>query len=112
MEVAEFMRHRRHDDANHSEIVKALRAAGRQVIELDGVKHDHPGVPDLLVCWGGGIALLEVKSIRIRSKIGTQEPQQLSAVQEAWHAAYRGPVHSLKVVRSIRDALAATGVQL
>jgi hypothetical protein len=52
------MRFRARTDANQAEIVKALRAAGAKVAitsQLGG------GFPDLVVGFGGRIALLEVK---------------------------------------------------
>lgn len=87
-------------DGNHAAIVRALEQAGRQVLELDGAKGDGPGLPDLLVIWGGGMVLMEVKAAAGR----------LSSSQVLWHRSYRGPRDTLVVVRTPEEALAATGV--
>jgi hypothetical protein len=85
-------------DRTHTEIVAALKAAGRTVVELHRVGG---GVPDLLASWPGGVVLLEVKDGKNR----------LEATQEAFRASWRGPRGSLVVVRSVTEALAATGVR-
>lgn len=51
-------------DANESEIVDALRAAGCEVIRLEDP--DHAGVLDLLVFSITGLKILEVKTTRGR----------------------------------------------
>lgn len=110
-----FRRRARHDDANHGEIVQALRAAGRQVVELDGAKQDEPGIPDLLVAWPGGLVLMEIKSVRERARSGRAEkpqPGRLNDAQLAWHAAYRGPRATLVTVWTVSEALAATGARV
>lgn len=85
-------------DANHAAIVKALRAAGRSVLELHGVG---AGCPDLLCGWGRGqMALLEVKNPDGRNRVEES--------QRAFAASWRGPAPV--VVRSVAEALAATGV--
>src|SRR5580700_7594734 len=52
-----IMRHRPRIDANHVEIVKALRQAGASVQSLAGVGK---GCPDLLVARAGQMWLIEV----------------------------------------------------
>lgn len=86
-------------DANHATIVKALRAAGREVYEMDGAKDDDPGRPDVLAIWAGGFCWLEFKT----------KGQGLSPAQERWHAAYRGPKGTLATVWTAEEALTATG---
>lgn len=86
-------------DGNHPEIVRALRAAGRSVVELHAVGG---GVPDLLVGWGGKMLLMEVKDPEGRDRI---EPSQV-AFSQRWHGT------RVVVVRSVAEALAATGVAL
>ena len=81
-------------DANHAEIVKALRWAGAHVQSLAAVGD---GVPDLLVLWKGKLRLFEVKD-------GAKVPsaRKLTGPQEAWHRDW--PV---TVVESVDDALGA-----
>jgi len=85
-------------DRCEAAIVKHLRSLGRTVILLGSTED---GMPDLLVIWGGGFALLEVK-----------DPDEgvLSKEQRAWHASYRGPRGTLHVVRCNLDAERATGI--
>jgi len=88
------VRRARKVDGNQREIVRALRAAGRRVEVLSDVGR---GVPDLLVAWAGRMLLVEVK-----------EPGgKLTPDQERWIAEWPAPV---VVVRSVAEALAATGV--
>lgn len=80
-----------------------LRAAGRQVIELHGVGG---GVPDLLVVWPGGMVLMEVKN-------PNREPGRAGRMEESqkrFFERYRGPRGSLIEVRTLAEALAATGI--
>jgi hypothetical protein len=95
------MRYRRAKrDGNHTPIVQALRAAGRSVVELHTVGG---GVPDLLVGWGQRYMLfMEVKDPEGRDR---DEPTQVE-FRRRWHGA---PV---VVVRSVAEALAATGVRM
>lgn len=82
-------------DANHVEIVAALKAAGRRVVDLGDVGG---GVPDVLVGWGGHTVFLEIKTAK-----GALRP-----AQEEFRAWWAGcPV---VVVRTVGEALAATGV--
>jgi hypothetical protein len=85
------MRLRARRDANHAEIVKALRAAGRRVLDLGAVGK---GCPDLLVAAHGRLVLLEVKAPG-----GTLTPDQRTFAA-AWPVV---------VVRSPAEAIAATG---
>lgn len=91
-------------DANESEIVKALRAAGASVTLLDG-----DGVPDLLVGKGGKTWLIEVKNPAAKGggKYNTGEGA-LTRDQVAWRNGWRG--EAAAVVYSIQEALAAIGV--
>ena len=71
-------------DANHTQVVSALRAAGARVESLAGVGK---GVPDLLVGVPGTrrLALFEVKDgAKVKSA------QKLTPAQEAWHARWDG----------------------
>lgn len=82
-------------DANQSEIVAALREAGRSVQVLSAVGN---GCPDLLVGWGGRLLLMEVKTA----------DGKLTRAQERWMRSWKGPV---AIVRSVTEALAATGIE-
>lgn len=101
---------RKNKDAIHDACVEALRAAGRQVVELDGAKDDEPGIPDVLVVWPGGMVLMEFKSYR--DDYNDVRGGKLNEHQQKWHARYRGPAGTLLVIRSVAAALRATGVAL
>lgn len=81
-------------DANHGEIVDALRAVGASVQSLAQIGN---GCPDVLVGFRGSMFLLEIKH-------GKGKPNE---DQRRWHIEWRAPVH---VVYSARDALYAIGV--
>ena len=84
-------------DANHAEVVQALRAIGCRVQDLSGVGD---GCPDLLVGWRHRLCLLEVKD-------GDKPPsaRKLTPDQDKWHALWSGlPV---RVVCSISEAVEA-----
>jgi hypothetical protein len=85
-------------DAIELEIVQGLLAAGRSVERLPG---SH-GRPDLLVGWGRRhMVLMEVKD---------PDEGRMQANQIEWHRRWRGPPPV--VVRSLEQALAATGVRM
>lgn len=86
-------------DANHAEIVLALRKVGCGVIDLAAVGG---GIPDLLVgapTWPHKLHLLEVKD-------GEKPPsaRKLTPDQQRFHAEWKGEIH---VVKSIDEALRA-----
>lgn len=86
-------------DANHAEIVAALRAAGCSVSSIAAVGG---GLPDLLVGRSGMNYLLEVKD-------GSKSPsaRRLTKDEQEWHDVWRGVVHT---VYSVQDALKAVGL--
>jgi Holliday junction resolvase len=93
------VRYRAKRDGNHAAIVKALKDAGRSVVELHAVGK---GVPDLLVGWGRSRTLLmEVKDPAGENKV--------YASQVEFHRDWKGT--PVVVVRSTAEALAATGVR-
>jgi hypothetical protein len=69
-------------DANQTQVVEALRAAGATVQSLAAVGQ---GVPDLLVGFQGKTLLMEVKD-------GRRPPSErrLTDQQLTWHGAWRG----------------------
>ena len=71
-------------DANHSQVVSALRAAGASVQSLAAVGR---GVPDLLVSFNGVNLLMEVKDGN-----KAKSAQKLTEDQLKWHGAWQGPV--------------------
>lgn len=83
-------------DANHGEIVAALRKIGATVTSTAGVGN---GFPDLAVGWRGMTLLLEVKD-------GSKPPsaKQLTDDERKWHAEWRGHAD---VVESVEEALRA-----
>lgn len=98
---------RKRDD-NEAAIVKALRAAGASVKQLDGA-----GVPDLIVGHNGYTYLLEVKvPSRLDGKAHTRTAQggegELTEAQVKWWSEWRGA--KAIIVRSIEEALLAIGV--
>lgn len=76
------MRRAAKTDANQTQVVEALRAAGATVQSLAAVGQ---GVPDLLVGFQGKTLLMEVKD-------GRKPPsqRQLTEDQLKWHGAWRG----------------------
>ena len=87
-------------DANHEQVVSALRAVGASVQTLAAVGK---GVPDLLVGYQGKTLLLEVKD-------GRKPPsaRRLTEDQLKWHGAWRGG--PLAVVDGPDAALRMIGV--
>lgn len=90
-------------DANHAEIVAALRSAGCWVMDLSAVGK---GCPDLLVhgpTWPWHLTLLEIKD-------GSKPPSErkLTPAQVKFHAGCNAP---LMVVTSADEALAAMGIR-
>lgn len=88
-------------DANHRDIVDALRDVGCSVESLAGVGD---GVPDLLVGRNRETWLLEVKPGDAKDK----RQRELRPTQVAWHAEWKG--RPVIVVRSVAEALKAVGV--
>ena len=81
-------------DANHSQVVNALRQIGASVQSLATTGK---GCPDLLVGYHGINYLMEVKDgDKVLSK------QKLTIDQEHWHSLWRGSVH---IVKSVDEAL-------
>ena len=87
-------------DANHEQVVSALRAAGASVQSLAGVGK---GVPDLLVGFQGKTLLMEVKDGR-----KTPSERRLTDDQIKWHCAWRGG--PLAIVDGVDAALRMLGV--
>lgn len=86
------MRLRPRTDANQVTIMKALRQMGCEVLSLAAVGH---GCPDLLVCRGHRLCLVEVKDgAKVKSA------QKLTPDQVAFHSKW--PVH---VVTSLDEAV-------
>ena len=76
------MKYAARTDANHAEVVKALRAAGATVHSLAAVGN---GMPDLLCGFRNHTILFEVKD-------GSKSPsrQKLRPLQIKWHATWQG----------------------
>ena len=87
-------------DANHEQVVSALRAAGASVQSLAGVGK---GVPDLLVGFQGKTLLMEVKDGR-----KTPSERRLTEDQIRWHGARNGG--PLAIVDGVDAALRMLGV--
>ena len=83
------MRKRAKIDGNQAEIVEALRTVGFKVLSLAPMGN---GCPDLLVCRGYDLRLVEVKS----DKGKLTEDQERFIVRDGW------PV---SIIRSVEDAL-------
>ncbi len=80
-------------DANQTQIVSALRAAGASVQSLAPIGK---GCPDLLVACEGQMYVMEVK-------LPTTKP---NALQTKWHEAWQATVH---IVRGPEEALRIIG---
>ena len=89
-------------DANHNEIVDALRSVGASVQSLASAGK---GVPDLLVGHRHKTYLLEVKD-------GSKPPsaRELTPDQAKWHSEWWGG--PCIVVNSVSEALTAIDVQI
>ena len=87
-------------DANQTQVVEALRAAGATVQSLAAVGQ---GVPDLLVGFRGQTVLLEVKNGR-----APPSERRLTEDQLKWHGEWRGG--PLAVVDGPDAALRVLGV--
>ena len=87
-------------DANHADIVDALRRVGASVVSLASVGN---GVPDLLVGFNGRTCLLEIKD-------GSKPPshQTLTKAQLDFISVWRGS--SIAIVNSVDGALRVLGV--
>ena len=87
-------------DANHADIVDALRRVGASVVSLASVGN---GVPDLLVGFNGRTCLLEIKD-------GSKPPshQTLTPAQLDFISVWRGS--SIAIVNSVDGALRVLGV--
>lgn len=97
------MRRAAKTDANQTEIVKALRDAGCNVLSLAGVGD---GCPDLLVSkpvYPWTLYLLEIKD-------GAKPPsaRKLTPDQKKFHAKWTGPIY---VVTSVDEALSVVGIK-
>lgn len=88
-------------DANQTEVVKTLRAAGATVQSLATIGN---GCPDLLVGYRGVTVLLEVKD---GNKAASA--QKLTPDQEKWHSNWGGGI--LAVVNSAEQAMKALGIK-
>lgn len=88
------MRYAARVDANQTQIVSALRAAGATVQSLSAVGQ---GCPDLLVGYQGTNILMELKD-------GKKPPSErkLTSDQIAWHSEWKGVVF---LVTSVNEAL-------
>lgn len=89
-------------DTAQKAIIDALRASGCSVCIISGA-NGQSGVPDLLVGRWPTNFLLEVKTPKAKGR----SEGQLSNLQKAWHANWRGQV---AVVRTVDEALAAVGL--
>jgi len=88
-------------DANHSEIMAALRATGAYVVDCSRVG---AGFPDLLVFWRGQCTPVEIKD-------GAKSPSRrvLTTDQAQFHAAAAARGCPIPVVTSVDEALALVG---
>jgi Holliday junction resolvase len=88
------MRYAARVDANQTQIVSALRAAGATVQSLSAVGQ---GCPDLLVGYRGTNILMEIKD-------GKKSPsdRKLTSDQIVWHSEWNGVVF---LVTNVNEAL-------
>ncbi len=93
------MRRRAKIDANHAQIVKALRNAGASVQSLATIGC---GCPDLLVGFKGKNFLMEIKD-----PMQPPNKRKLTEDERAWHGAWMG---ALFVIESEAQAFDALGI--
>jgi len=91
-------------DANHGEIVAALRSIGVNVVDMSGSGN---GLPDLMCLWRSQIYLLEIKD-------GSKPPsaRRLTADQVKFHAGALDSGVKVHVVETIDQALAIFGAMV
>lgn len=82
-------------DANQTQIVSALKAAGASVQSLARIGQ---GCPDVLAARSGQMWLLEIKNPGGKDEVNER--------QHKWHIEWNAPVH---VVRSVDEALRVIG---
>lgn len=87
-------------DANHAEIVAALRAAGAAVQSLASVGE---GVPDLLVAFRGAWYVIEAKDGKKSSS-----RKRLTAAEKAWHEKF-GACAAVHTAECVDEALTIIG---
>lgn len=94
------MRRAARTDANHAEIVQALRNAGCSVFDCSGLGG---GFPDLCVGIGGRTVLVEVKD-------GSKPPSRrlLTPDQLDFHAKWKGG--TLAIVCDVESALRVVNI--
>lgn len=92
-------------DANHAEIVAALKAVGCSVVELHAVGG---GVPDLLVGYNGWDYLLEVKRPGVAGKARGARQAATNEKQKKFRDDWRG--HTVAVVDSVSSAFLAVNI--
>lgn len=90
-------------DANHGEIVRALRGIGAYVVDCS---HVGSGYPDLTVGWRGRWLLVECKD---GAKSASR--RRLTADQQVLHAEAQRVGCRVHVVTSVSDALALLGAR-
>jgi Holliday junction resolvase len=89
-------------DANHTEIVNALREMGAMVQPLHTVGN---GCPDLLVGWRNQLLLVEIKD-------GAKAPSErrLNDEQVKWHSAWTGyPVYVITDITGAVELIGGNG---
>lgn len=86
-------------DANHGQVVSALRKAGGLVLDLSRVGN---GCADILVAYGERMWMLEIKD---GSKVPSK--QALNPLQVKFHKEWG---HHIQVVTSPEEALRAVGL--
>lgn len=74
-------------DANHAQVVSALRAAGCLVESLAGVGR---GVPDLLVGYGNKAGELRFWMVEVKDGAKAKSAQALTPAQIDWHTKWEG----------------------
>jgi hypothetical protein len=82
-------------DANQTQVVSALEAAGASVQSLAKLGR---GCPDILVAFRGSNHVMEIKNPKGKNKVSDD--------QTKWHISWRAPVH---IVRTPDEALRAIG---
>lgn len=87
-------------DANHMQVVTALRAAGCLVESLASVGK---GVPDLLVGYADKNQDLQFWLVEVKNGNLSKSAQELTPPQIQWHSKWKG--HPISIVDSAECAL-------
>lgn len=80
-------------DANHSQIMQAIRGMGATVLDLS---RQGQGCPDLLISYQGSMALIEIKS---------DPKKKFTPQQELFMTCWQAPVHRIETPEQVETLI-------